>query len=194
MAKKIKIGYHGTTKENKIKILEKGNFEVRTNNSGRTPNDLGNGIYFFCDDQELDLIPGHDMAIRYTKKYKKVALLKQNSSVDVIKATIKYNEENLLDLDDEQNLQDFLKAKRKLEYQVAQEAKRSKDDGAKDRDNRDGFFVEIFLKVLRQSGFDVKVVSKRTFTPVAQKTSNFPNALELCVKDVELITINSKRE
>lgn len=193
MSEILKEGYHGTTKINKENILKEqkfhfDKFDVRVG-SNRIPNDLGAGVYFFCDDTDIES-KGFDMAYEYTKKYKENSIRKQNSSIEVIKTNIECKKENFLDLDEEINHIDFIKMQKKFSHQAEMLLKRAKDDRAKKRDNRDGIFVELLVEKLKKQSVDVKVISKRTFTPLKQKQSNFPNGLELCVRNTELITIN----
>ena len=48
--------------------------------------------------------------------------------------------------------------------------------------------------LIKKINADIKVVSKRTYTPLKQKVSNFENGHELCVRDNTIIDIVMPKE
>ena len=84
-------GYHGTTRTNAEKILQ----EQRFINSTKANEWLGDGVYFF--------------AYRSDAEWWVKANRYKNQKTEILKAELAYNEEQLLDLDNSQQLLDMEK-------------------------------------------------------------------------------------
>src|SRR5699024_1312683 len=96
------IGWHATKKVDKKQILENGFYFEPYNFSNDTPlvpNDLGAGIYFFGEFYNED---GRERAREYAQRYK-------GTGDHIIKAAIECEPDKILDLDNQENLEFFLK-------------------------------------------------------------------------------------
>lgn len=174
--------YHGTTKGSSDNIINNGfkpkKFIHDVNKKNDLPGDLGSGIYGFLDDPEL--------AFAFATKFSKPA------DCALIELDIEFEQSELLDLDDEQNLIQFLEAKKRF-LKLAQTYFK-KCVGS--RNCIDGIVIELLINFTR---LNAKVVKKRTYTPLPTDIistdrgkipllSNFFNGTEICIRDRSTIS------
>lgn len=189
------IGWHGTTTKQAEKIKKVGfnfnEYEFDVDNQ-RLPNDLGAGVYFFVEKEFLEN-PKH-LAKRYVEIYKDNILKREKSSPIVLQAVIKFDEDNCLDFDNQDNFEDMITLKKTLKRELYDEVNRFTSGGIVNRGNFDGLLIEAMIKKFFKKGIIINIVSKSTFTNIEDsfgkhkiRHSNFPNGKEIAVRDVNLI-------
>lgn len=196
MTHKNKKGWHGTTTK-AAEIIKDQGFELTPYkfnfNKSRIPNDLGNGVYFYLEDDILD--NPKEVAYKYVKIYKSDIMKDENSSPKVLGATIKFPDANFLDMDERDNMSALIAIKKQMEREVYSQVQKLYPDGAFRRGNLDGLFIELLIeKFKRDKNIDIQIVTKYTFTNLQEKIgnfkiniSNFPNAREVSVRKLDLI-------
>lgn len=188
--------WHGTTQENARSIRCNGfnKTEINFGNSNfRTPNDLGEGVYFYIDSvYEL----GSYLANKYAHRYRDKVAKQQNCSMDVIEVVVTLESSQLLNLDDEDTKKIFIDFSKKHERERQKIIYNLKNDGAKRRQNYDGIMVELFVRHINQQlrNGKVQAVQKETYTFFDNSISNFPNGVELCVRDIACINLQNKEK
>lgn len=206
----VKIGYHGTSDFAYQKILKSSNLGF--NPIKTYPNDLGNGVYFFIDSiNDLFMNNAQERAFNYAKVFK---CNNKIEKVRLIKAKLDWSDQiSYLDLSDQDNLlimdhvrEEFNEITDKI-YSKLQSDPRNKNRVK--RGNLDGVFFELmsnpqrFLESInvKLSEKEMKMIEKQsmpkydyiimpTFTPVdkaSYRLSNFPNGIELVVKNNKCI-------
>ncbi|MBC2369388.1 hypothetical protein HBP99_12140 [Listeria booriae] len=188
------VCYHGTTESYAKRIVERGftHEPFVQNKNIRLPGDLGCGTYFFLDDTDYNF-NGHNCALNYAKKFKN----KETSHVSVIKSNIflETGQYLYMDMDSEDNIQLFTKAKEKLRNTVNAILNDAiRDDGAKKRDNVDGLFIEMMIAKRMINNPDIIV--KRTYTAFNNEhaRSNYPNGRELVIRNLSYLTAADNME
>jgi len=181
-------GYHGTTQKNfnslvtlkKVDIPEfkiGGDFVIPKGQ--RLPNDLGIGFYLFLSDTNLGF-KGENNAKRYADKYK------ENSKI--LKVHVK-DDIKILNLNTIQNRSLFNKLRERIFGKLFYQYKVSiNNDGAKNRANLDGIFLEILIKYKLKDEIDGVICDSYTpFYNENNQLSNIPNGRELCLRNAESI-------
>lgn len=200
------IGWHGTTKIRKENIL-RNKFQYNLYQLGkrnqRIPNDLGAGVYFylkFLDDQ------GFIIARRYVEKFKKSELIKHNTSVDLIKAEINTKDKFVLNLSNPKTQENLEKFRQIVIKELDEEFNALKHDGAKRRAlsfnprKDEGLLIEFLNERLKKDFKTSKdyfsACTKDTYTDLANlpRDKNGNNGKEICVRDIDIITIIDKEE
>ena len=168
--------YHGTTKEIAQKILRE-NFKIIHK---EVTNDLGNGVYTYCPDEENIWDPQNN-ARRYAIQYK-------NGKMQVLEVTISVSSDvYYIDLDDEEFKQKWNQIRASLEQRANEIWKKYRRGNAKKRDNIDGIILELAIK---KGMFDETpdFMVKCTYTSfIPNTTSNFPNGRELVIRNLDII-------
>jgi len=188
--------WHGTTQVNAKSIRNKGfnRSEVDFNNTSiRNPNDLGGGVYFFIDSRYSE---GRKMAEKYAHKYRNEIAKQQRCQIEVINVSIKIEDDYLLDLDDDDTSDLFIKFQKEHERQRSRVVNNLRNDGASRRKNYDGIMVELFARHINKQLPDgsIQTVLKDTITIFDNIISNFPNGKELCVREMDCIKIKDEEK
>ncbi|MGY0186384.1 hypothetical protein [Lactococcus petauri] len=183
-------GYHGTGRKTASEIKNQG-FNFKQNM--KFPNDLGDGVYFFIQRNEIDFPEKN--AKNYVYSFKSEERLKS-----LLIAEISIDDDKLLDLNEEEIQTEFDSIRNEYLDKIKTELKKYPDTwGAKQRGNYDGIVLNILLESrnMKPDG-----VLKDTYTPFLDfkseknsgyRISNFPNGRELCVRNIDTITkITSK--
>lgn len=178
-------GYHGTSKHCEREILDKGfkitKFLHEVNKKQEMPGDLGNGIYAFINDEFSDPVKNaSDFALTY-----RVTAVEELS---ILSLEADLEENNLLDFDDLTNLKLFNTFKNRANARAKNIFKSVNNNTAKNRDNRDGIYIELLIQSHR---IPCKAVKKRTYTRFHDeaKKSNMDNGTELCIRDKNKINV-----
>ncbi|MGM9906774.1 hypothetical protein [Limosilactobacillus sp.] len=169
--------YHGTTVENAQQILRTG-FKVIPK---EVTNDLGNGVYTFCPDEQGVWDP-QENARKYARQYKngKVAVLKVNLDTS--------DKVSYVDLDDASFTQRWGKIREQLEQRANEEWKHYHSGRAKKRHNIDGILLELAIKHGMLDVDNPDFMVKCTYTSfIPNTTSNFPNGRELVIRNTKII-------
>ncbi|HEA6159838.1 hypothetical protein [Staphylococcus aureus] len=175
---------HGTNK----KIYE----EIQNDNhvlipnykdDNRLPNDLGDGIYFFGNNNRFK---ANICAEKYARRYKN----KDSDHITLLFYELDMNDDYTLDLDDEEHKTNFIEKREQLNYQLRTMIKNYNCNLS--RGQLDGLLINLMNNSLSGT---IKIVKKETFTQFDDiyKSSNFPNALEICVKDNSLLTFKNSK-
>lgn len=174
---------HGTNKktyDNEIK--PNGNvLQSKFISTDRMPNDLGDGIYFFGSNE---LFKGNVCAEKYASKYRN----KDGNHITLLFYKLDMDEKHTLDLDEEVHKTNFIKKRQQMENHLKSMIEKFNSNVS--RKQLDGILINIITKKL---GDAVKIVKKQTYTAFDDiyQTSNFPNSLEICVKDNSLLIFNN---
>lgn len=183
------FGFHGTLACNVASIKRDG-FKRNGSRKGlnlygkghRVPNDLGEGIYFFIEGYDSP----DEIARKYVEYNKSQLLVRNNTSVEIIKVKVTQNDNEYLDFDERDNLQSLHKFRTRFEEIIKELIKRSDhQDGAYKRGNFDGYVVDLLvMRIEQEKKLQIKSVSRATYTKIdsEQQRSNIPNGKELCVK------------
>lgn len=181
------IGYHGTSQKCATVIIESQTFNFdtfviagnfRIGNDQRMPNDFGNGIYMFIDNESYS---GAKCARKYANIFKErpSSVLKIN-----IRDGIK-----VLDFQDETTRKIFIELREKIFDRIYYNYKISvKESGSKKRANLDGLIIEYLIQIIYQNQIDA--VMGESFTPFyneERSISNFPNGKEICLRNTDSI-------
>ena len=183
------FGFHGTLACNVASIKRDG-FKRNGSRKGlnlygkghRVPNDLGEGIYFFIEGYD----PPDEIARKYVEYNKSQLLVRNNTSVEIIKVKVTQNDNEYLDFDERDNLQSLHKFRTRFEEIIKELIKRSDhQDGAYKRGNFDGYVVDLLvMRIEQEKKLQIKSVSRATYTKIDsdQQRINIQNGKELCVK------------
>ncbi|WP_339285488.1 hypothetical protein [Paenibacillus sp. FSL R5-0486] len=168
-------GYHGTSESAAVKI-EKGNFNIDYNRIGW----LGNGVYFFQEDIEM---------ANYwaTRKFKNKGI-----SVGLFRVELAMLKRQVFDVTDplgEHNKYYQGIRKRFVENEIKKHGINVK---AKNQDDLDG---KVYNMICIKDRY--KLVRGCTITPDDNDREHkliphTPNGVELCLRDVQLITLKEK--
>ena len=178
--------FHGTTEKNAEEIL-KDSFnvsDVDINTPSKMINDLGNGVYTFCEDDHNFWNP-QENAFKYADVYKN---FHTKGEVTVVLAVEIVDDEatTYLDLDEEENKKRMQQLITLLSDRVAEIYQEIPSSGAKRRQNLDGILIELAIQTGRLK--DVDYVLKETYTAFTKRTlSNFPNGRELVIRHLDKI-------
>ncbi|WP_321384446.1 hypothetical protein [uncultured Enterococcus sp.] len=171
------IGYHGTDKY-KYELIKQHGFRT-TAKSGKLPRDLGDGVYFFI--QHNDLSDPVDNVKKYLKRYK--SSFKEPS---ILEATCE--SDNVLNMNEASNAQWFISFKESNADLIFDEAKKMDRNNSLTRGNLDGLVIETLL---RKINYFPDAIIKDTYTafdPIPNyKISNFSNGRELCIRNIKII-------
>lgn len=180
--------YHGTTEKDAFDILQSGIKIKLINFSSLTTmvNDLGCGFYTYCKDDRNCYDPKKN-ASRYVRAYK------NNVSTKFKVLELSISETNssgknvaVLDLDDEEEKEKFIKMREQLDYKIQSKLNKIKDSGAKRRNNQDGLFLEYMFENKIFPNTDIVV--KETFTDFTKtRISNFTNGRELVIRNKDFV-------
>lgn len=177
------VGYHATSSKSACAISNK-NFNIKIEPihlTKKMPNDLGQGLYVFL---ENDFFPDHakELAVKYVKAFKQV------SNPHIVNIDLEYNENEVLDMDDEENIIAFNNYRYTIiESETFQKYKdQIEKSGAKTRGGYDGLILELLID---EQQLDVKFIKKRTFTNLGNsyKLSAYQNGLEGCIRQIDVI-------
>lgn len=174
----VKTLCHGTNKSIFDKEICKDNYVLKPyNNIGRLPNDLGEGVYLYASN---DLFNSYSCAIKYAERYKS----KGDNHISMLFYEIIFDDEYVLDLDDKENRTLFIKQREKLMDMIIEMSASFNQN--KTRGQLDGLLTDL---IIDDHDKDIKVVIKETYTKFDSEydRSNFPNSLEVCVKDINLL-------
>lgn len=171
------IGYHGTDKY-KYDLIKQNGFRT-TAKIGKLPRDLGDGVYFFI--QQNDLSDPVDNVKKYLKRYK--PRFKEPS---ILEATC--IPDKVLNMNEETNAQWFLSFKESNADLILDEAKKLDQTNSLTRGNLDGLVIETLL---RKIDYFPDAIIKDTYTafdPIPNyKISSFFNGREMCIRNVKII-------
>lgn len=191
-------GYHGTTPLNAKSIIGTNKIEVESFSitsdvvipSGqRLPNDLGQGLYLFLND-ELLAFDGKECAKQYAQKWRN-----RQNNIAIIQFCFDDNELSILDFNLPENSKKFIKLRAKLYRKIEQSLTTFIQTRSLKRANLDGIFIEYLV----QHGLKIKVdgIVKDTYTPFYSSRStlsNFPNGREFCLRDTSVINWETTKE
>lgn len=188
--------WHGTTQYNAQKIRQEGfnKTTIEFHDSGfRNPNDLGAGVYFYIDSKYNS---GQKMAMRYAHQYRDTIAKRQNCSLETLEVNVAIKDSMLLNLDDADTNDIFIEFSKKHESERDRIRYRLTNDGANRRKNYDGIMVELFIRHINAQlrDFEVQAVQKATCTIFDGIISNFPNGVELCVRDTDCIRLKEREK
>lgn len=129
------FAYHGTTVERAEQILKHG-FQIR---KGKVTNDLGNGVYAYCNDERGAWNPRSN-AIKFAKRFR-------NGPICVLKVTVDDNEitNNSLNLDRPEITPQWEAVRKRLEERANNQWRELSQGKAKKRHNIDGIILEYVL-------------------------------------------------
>ncbi|MBJ6745705.1 hypothetical protein JEQ21_04360 [Streptococcus sp. 121] len=192
-------GYHGTTPQNAQMILQAKEikitpFTIKSDvvipSGQRLPNDLGQGLYLFLDDELLGF-DGKECAKKYAHRWRN-----QGNKISLIQFHFDETVLNILDLNNPENLRRIVELRSKLYQRIEQSLTTFQQNKSLKRANLDGIFIE-FLVQHALSGQQVDGIIKDTFTPFyseKQALSNVPNGRELCLRNVDAINWEATKE
>lgn len=192
-------GYHGTKPQIANNILKDKNvivhkFEITGDwllvRGQRLPNDLGQGLYLFLDDVDRGF-GGFDNSKSYARIYKRDV----SKKISVLKFVINESNLKVLKLYDERSIKFFNQYKKKYYDRLKTNLKNLKDDGAFNRYNLDGIFLEHLLQYHKNFS-TINAVTNYTFTPTTEDKpiSSVPNGRELCLRDINLLNWDDTEE
>lgn len=175
--------YHGTSMSNAAEILQHG-FRIKEK---EVVNDLGNGIYTYCDDWYHIWDPAENAA-RYARQYcnGKVAVLELDLAINADGA-------NILDLDQPDLMKKWKLFRDLLEKRANQRWRQFTPGKAKRRHNLDGIILDVAINEHRMKNSKGQAINpdclvKNTYTSFIPHTqSNFPNGCELVIFNPNLI-------
>lgn len=179
------IVYHGTTVERAREILRHG-FKVKR---GKVTNDLGSGVYTYCDDDNGAWDP-YLNAMKFAKRFRR-------GRTCVLKVTVDDNEvrNNSLNLDYPGMPCEWEIVRKSFEDNAEKIWKGFPHGNAKKRHNIDGIILEKVFKSKNiftdenNSAENPSCVLKQTYTSFISHTlSNFPNGRELVIRNLGMIT------
>lgn len=178
--------FHGTS-ENNVNSIQNDGFNV-DRDSGRLPNDLGDGYYFFVKNT-FGLSP-EKMAFQYAKTY-------QRSPVAVLSVNVDEKNSNVLNCDCLSTIEEVVKF-RLENYEAVKEqltyykTVSSPQKGILKRGNLDGIILNMMIEKLESvTGVAIDVIKKNTYTKCecpGYNLSNFPNGTEICIRNSQKIT------
>lgn len=176
--------FHGTTNLAASQIIVEQNFKIH-NASATHPtimiNDLGNGIYAYCDDVDMLWNPKNN-AYKYASIYKN----KQSKQFNVVAIEVDLTGASLLDFDKHANFIMIIKIIEKLQYRVGRIFDNIPDSGSKRRHNVDGIAIELAIE--KQMLPNVDIIIKKTYTAFKLNTiSNFQNGREFVIRNPHVI-------
>ena len=179
------IGYHCTPTKNIESIKNNG---FRINNRLDLPGDLGSGVYLFI------FLDGYnnakEMAIKFGKRYRSKGMREPLSLI-----TVEFDENQFADMRDIDSKKIFNKVREENKQVIEERFSELKQNfkqysGSIKRGNLDGYVFDMIKeKSSKLAGF-----IKDTYTPVdiqGYRLSSFPNAVECCVYNLDIINIKS---
>ncbi|TDE68277.1 hypothetical protein ACO4C2_02955 [Streptococcus equinus] len=186
-------GYHGTNSDIADKILASG-FELKTN-PNNLPNDLGNGIYIFLDN-DLYTKSAYEMAKSFIEVFRKEVFRKRDLNDKFSVLQIQISEEGrYIDYNDinsqiafekfrNENYDKILKHYDSFCYKSNYGGSTKNLPGKLKRANLDGIIFELLKNKANIDG-----VMKDTYTPqdAKYKKSSFFNGREFCLYNTSLI-------
>lgn len=133
---------------------------------------------------------------KYAHKYRNEIAKQQRCQIEVINVSIKIEDDYLLDLDDDDTSDLFIKFQKEHERQRSRVVNNLRNDGASRRKNYDGIMVELFARHINKQLPDgsIQAVLKDTITIFDNIISNFPNGKELCVREMDCIKIKDEEK
>lgn len=175
--------FHGTSKSNAEEILQHG-FRIKEK---EVVNDLGKGIYTYCDDWYHIWNPAENAA-RYARQY-------CNGKVAVLELDLSIADEGVvvLDLDQPDLMKQWKAIRNLLEERANRRWQRFSSGRSKKRHNLDGIILETAINediVKNTHGMVIHpdFLVKNTYTSFIPHTqSNFPNGCELVIRNSNLI-------
>lgn len=177
----VNEAYHGTLARNATKIVTEKRFEIK-NNSHKVTNDLGDGVYTYCEDQQNLWNPKKN-AEKFAHEYK-TSNDPKFRRCSVIKLCL--SEGSVIDFDSQENRKVWTKLYENLKYRAEEIWKRYPDSGAKKRHNVDGIIIE--LGFYSHALEDVDIVLKETYTAFPRGArSNFSNGRECLIRHIGII-------
>ena len=193
-------GYHGTTPKNAAEILSSKSINFKpfkiTHDGGlikgqTLPNDLGQGLYLFIDDQDRAFI-GYNSAKKYAENYRS-----ENKQIKILKIEVLDEGANALDLNNNDNIRILNTLKEKLYQRVDSQLNNLKINPTLRRSNLDGIFIEFLIKFNLSDSIDFVICD--TYTSVensigSRTISNIPNGKELCLRNLNLIDWEKVKE
>lgn len=178
--------FHGTTVACANKIM-KDTFHITKFDAyhpGKMPNDLGTGVYTYCQDEE-GLWNPYQNALRYAQCYRNN--WGQEKCFSVISISISDDSSlKILDLDNKTNAKRFEEIRQALIKRINKVYKKIPSNGAWHRKNKDGIALEIAFnkKILPEPD----LLIKKTYTAFDKGSrSNFPNGCELVIRNLNII-------
>lgn len=180
------IGYHCTRSEN-IESIKKDGFKI--DNKVEMPGDLGSGVYFFVNIGGFN--NAKEMAIKFAKQYRSG----RDHSAALSLIEVEFDDSGIVDMRSISAKEKFEIIRRNNERLIKTRFDKLKKNighysGSINRGNLDGYVFEL-LKDLKP---EIKGFLKDTYTPLdisGYKRSSFPNAVECCVYNVNLLKILS---
>ncbi|HFI0101342.1 TPA: hypothetical protein ACGORV_000022 [Streptococcus suis] len=191
-------GYHGTTPQNAQAIIQTKEVKIKPFSiksdvviptGQRLPNDLGQGLYLFLDNESLEF-DGKKCAKQYAQKWKS-----DRNKTALIQFCFDETTLSILDFNQPENFKRFVKLRDKLYRKIEQSLTTFKETNSLRRANLDGIFIEYLI----QHGLKIQVdgVVKDTYTPFYSSRStlsNFPNGRELCLRNTDAINWEATKE
>lgn len=188
-------GFHGTTTAIVRRIHSTG-FEIDKHNGG-VPSDLGTGVYFFIASNFFTEKDADNIAFKYALTYKAHMV---PSDVTVVKAEVKADAIDVLDLDDTNEMADLIYVRDSLRYKAERKFGQISSAKAKERGNLDGIVLDLALDsglldievenpdTKQKESVTPRVILKSTYTSFkSYSRSVIPNGKEMAVRDLSLI-------
>lgn len=193
------IGHHATTSRQADSILKEKCFKFnkfntnvisyKRNEKTKMPNDLGNGAYFFIEDDSFG-VSSKQVAKEY---YKKVKQQSRKYDGKIIKAIIDVSEKyNDIDFDEKRNIcifNTYIKKNKEKIKKIFKEFMEinSTYNRAKDKQLFDGLAIEMMIFELKEQGVKVDYLHYSTSIEIDSITSRICNAKEMCVRNQNMI-------
>lgn len=194
------IGHHATSSSQADNILKENHFKFnnfntnvmnyKRNEKTKMPNDLGNGAYFFIEDDSFG-ISSKKVAKEY---YKKVKQKTQKYDGKIIKAIIdvsdKYNE---IDFDERRNIGVFNKYKEKNMKKIKKIFREFIEinptyNRAKSKMLLDGLAIEMLIfEIEKNENRKVDYLHYSTSIEIDSVISRICNAKEMCIRNQNMI-------
>ncbi|HIE5973551.1 TPA: hypothetical protein ACXNXU_000880 [Proteus mirabilis] len=171
------ICYHGTTQDAIQSIMNKG-FKLSSSNEDW----LGHGVYFF--------IRGISNPLKNATEWAKNK--NKNKNICVIKATVKLNEFEILDLRTTKGQKDYNKYREKIVHEYYDDLLIRRDLNIKKRKDMrvdDCIINSILLYKIKYKAIIHNVYIKNSLQRNLVLESSYPNSTVLCVNDLSKIEI-----
>ncbi|QLK86888.1 hypothetical protein [Staphylococcus sp. 17KM0847] len=194
------IGYHATKKDNVEEILRTQCFKynrfnrkvvsLRGNAKTKMPNDLGNGAYFFIEDQRF-VVSAQEVAKAYYKKVKQASTKYDGA---IIKAMLDKSERFLgINFNEARNIMLFNAYKKenlsKINKIFNDAMISNKTYQRAKREGRiDGLAIEMLILSLESENQNIDYVMLDTQIEVDHLITRIPNAQEICIRNQKMIT------
>ncbi|MGU8045826.1 hypothetical protein ACS60V_11190, partial [Streptococcus suis] len=137
-------GYHGTTPQNAQAIIQTKEVKIKPFSiksdvvippGQRLPNDLGQGLYLFLDNESLEF-DGKKCAKQYAQKWKS-----DRNKTALIQFCFDETTLSILDFNQPENFKRFVKLRDKLYRKIEQSLTTFKETNSLRRANLDGIFI-----------------------------------------------------